>query len=257
MLRLLVIGIGAGNPEHMTMQAIGALNRADAVLLPRKGESKADLAELRREICRRYLTNAATRIVEFDLPKRNTGNDAYLASVDEWHVQIARVYSRLLCDELRGEGTAAFLVWGDPSLYDSTLRILERLRETHGMTFELEVIPGITSVQALTASHCMTLNRLAGPVLFTTGRRLRQDIARGADTIVVMLDGQLAFETLPIADYDIFWGAYLGMEQEIVIGGSLSEVSSEIAARRAADRAQNGWIMDVYILRRKVPALPD
>ncbi len=45
MLKLLVIGIGAGNPEHMTVQAIGALNRADVVFLPRKGESKADLAE--------------------------------------------------------------------------------------------------------------------------------------------------------------------------------------------------------------------
>jgi precorrin-6A synthase len=251
MLRLLVIGIGAGNPEHMTMQAIGALNRADIVLLPRKGDSKADLAELRREICRRYLTNPTARIVEFDLPKRDADSEAYLTSVDEWHAAIAGVYARLLADELGGQGAAAFLVWGDPSLYDSTLRILERLRETHGVAFDLEVTPGITSIQALTASHAMPLNMLAGPVLFTTGRRLARDIASGADTVVVMLDGQMAFEALPADDYDIYWGAYLGMEGEVIVGGRLADVSAEIAAKRAAGRAENGWIMDVYILRRK------
>lgn len=254
MLKLLVIGIGAGNPEHMTIQAIGALNRADVVFLPRKGESKADLAELRREICRRFLTNGKTRIVEFDLPRREGASGAYLASVDEWHAAIAQTYARLLAGELGGKGSAAFLVWGDPSLYDSTLRILALLRSAHGVDFGIEVVPGITSVQALTASHAMPLNRLAGPVLFTTGRRLKDDLAGKPDTVVVMLDGQLAFEGLPADDYDIFWGAYLGMEQEMTVAGGLAVVSAEIAAKRANGRAENGWIMDVYILRRKTPA---
>lgn len=253
MLKLLVIGIGAGNPEHMTVQAIGALNRADVVFLPRKGESKADLAELRREICRRFLTSEKTRIVEFDLPGRDAAG-AYLASVDEWHAAIADAYARLIADELGGRGSAAFLVWGDPSLYDSTLRILARLRSAYGIGFGIEVVPGITSVQALTASHAMPLNRLAGPVLFTTGRRLEEDLAGKPDTIVVMLDGQLAFEALPADEYDIFWGAYLGMEQEMIVAGGLASASGEIAAKRAAGRAENGWIMDVYILRRKAAA---
>lgn len=252
-LKLLVIGIGAGNPEHMTVQAIGALNRADVVLLPCKGESKADLAELRREICRRFLTNDRTRIVEFDLPRRDQGG-AYLASVDEWHAAIADSYARLLAVELGGGGSAAFLVWGDPSLYDSTLRILARLRTAHGVDFAIEVVPGITSVQALTASHAMPLNRLAGPVLFTTGRRLKDDLAGKPDTVVVMLDGQLAFEALPTDDYDIFWGAYLGMEQEMIVAGGLAAAAAEIAAKRTSGRAENGWIMDVYILRRKASA---
>lgn len=251
MLKLIVIGIGAGNPEHMTIQAIGALNRAEIVFLPRKGESKADLAELRREICRRFLTNDRTRIIEFDLPKRDDTPDAYRSSVDDWHEAIAGIYARLLNDELGNQGSAAFLVWGDPSLYDSTLRILERIRGTYGIDFAIEVVPGITSVQALTASHAMPLNRLTGPVLFTTGRRLEMDLVGKPDTIVVMLDGQLAFEALPAEDYDIFWGAYLGMEQEMIVAGGLALVSAEIAEKRAAGRAENGWIMDVYILRRK------
>ena len=67
----MLIGIGTGNPEHMTVQGIRALNAADLVLVSRKGAAKYDLAELRREICGRYLENGATRVVEFDLPARD------------------------------------------------------------------------------------------------------------------------------------------------------------------------------------------
>lgn len=74
MRTLLVIGIGSGNPEHMTIQAINALNRADIVLIPRKGPSKVDLADLRREICQRFLSNPATRLIQFDLPVRNAAD---------------------------------------------------------------------------------------------------------------------------------------------------------------------------------------
>ena len=71
MIELLLVGIGTGNPEHLTLQAIKALNSADLILIPRKGADKADLAELRRSICTEVVTNPATRIVEFDLPRRD------------------------------------------------------------------------------------------------------------------------------------------------------------------------------------------
>lgn len=250
MLRLLVIGIGAGNPDHMTVQAIRALNRADVVLLPRKGSAKEDLAELRREICRRFLDNAKTRVVEFDLPRRD-GSVSYLQAVDDWHAAIAARYHDLLAGELPNGGAAAFLVWGDPSLYDSTLRILERLRTTHGMDFELEVIPGITSVQALAASHAIPLNTVGNPVLYTTGRRLKQAPPEAADTVVVMLDGNMSFRHVAQEEYDIYWGAYIGLDQEMIVAGDLAEKASEIEAKRTAAREENGWIMDVYMLRRK------
>lgn len=250
-MKFVVIGIGAGDPEHMTVQAINALNRANIVLLPRKGAGKADLAELRREICRRYLTSEAVRVVEFDLPKRDSKAQDYRASVDAWHEAIAETYKVLVQKELRDGGTAALLVWGDPSLYDSTLRILDRLRTTHGLDFAIEVVPGITSVQALTASHAIPLNEVGNSVLFTTGRRLREGHLEEADTIVVMLDGETSFHTLPAERYDIYWGAYLGLDQEMVMAGDLDDTAAEIAEARASARRKNGWIMDVYVLRRK------
>ena len=254
MLKLLVVGIGAGNPEHITVQAINALNRADVLFVPLKGESKADLAELRREIIARYVTAPDTRIVEFELPVRDAANPSYSDGVGDWHDAIARLYVQLIADELGTGGTGAFLVWGDPSLYDSTLRILERVAAL-GAAFALEVIPGISSLHALTAAHAMTLNRVGKPILLTTGRRLSE--APPEDDVAVLLDGRLAFNSVDGAAYDIFWGAYLGTSDEILIAGRLSEVAAEIEQVRADARARHGWIMDIYLLRRRDGATSD
>ena len=37
MTTLWLIGIGTGNPDHVTGQAIRALNGADLILIPKKG----------------------------------------------------------------------------------------------------------------------------------------------------------------------------------------------------------------------------
>jgi precorrin-6A synthase len=236
-----LVGIGTGNPEHVTVQAISALNRADLLFIPDKGEGKADLAQLRRDIIARYVSNPNSRTVTFSVPKRDAANPDYEAGVDNWHAALAERFA-VLIGEVPEDGSCAFLVWGDPGLYDSTIRILARLRDR----FSVEVIPGITSVQALTAAHGIALNRIGEPVHITTGRRL------GAveDDTVVMLDGQMAFLDAD-PDLDIFWGAYLGTPDEITISGRLGDVRDEIVARRKLAREQHGWIMDTYLLRKR------
>ena len=52
MKRLLVIGIGAGNPDYITLQAVKALNRVDVFFLMDKGPHKDKLIDLRRDISR-------------------------------------------------------------------------------------------------------------------------------------------------------------------------------------------------------------
>ena len=112
MVELLLVGIGTGNPEHLTLQAIRALNSADLILIPRKGADKADLAELRRSICAEVVTNAATRIVEFDLPQRDPSGTDYRRGVDDWHDAIAGIWSETIRSELADGGSVAFLVSG-------------------------------------------------------------------------------------------------------------------------------------------------
>ncbi|WP_395397428.1 precorrin-6A synthase (deacetylating) [Novosphingobium sp. BL-8A] len=255
MIDLHLIGIGTGNPDHLTLAAIKAMNRADLILLPRKGEAKSDLIDLRRSICDAVLTGE-TRVVEFDLPER-AATPPYLEAVGDWHDAIAAEWARQIAANLPEGGVLALLVWGDPSLYDSTLRIAARL-EQGGMPLRIHVVPGITSVQALTAAHAIPLNTLAAPVTITTGRRLREEgWPADAETLVVMLDGGCAFRDVAEHGVRIWWGAYLGMAHQALISGDLAEVGPRIAEQRAALRAEHGWIMDVYLLRRQLADLAD
>lgn len=240
MRELTLIGIGTGNPDHMTFQGAEAMRAADLVLIPRKGADKADLADLRLAICARILGPDAP-IAAFDLPRRDAEGD-YLEGVAAWHDAIAVAWA-----EAAGEAErVALLIWGDPSLYDSALRIAARLDPKP----RVRVVPGITALQALTAAHGIPLNDLGAPVLVTTGRRLREGWPEGADTVAVMLDGGCAFTGLDPAGVSIWWGAFLGMPEEVLVAGPLGEVRERIVERRAAARARHGWIMDTYILRR-------
>jgi precorrin-6A synthase len=247
MLILTLIGIGCGDTQELTLKAVGAINAADLILIPRKGEQKSDLAELRRQICAEVLTNSKTRIVEFDMPLRDADQADYRGGVDHWHDAVAAAWAREIETHLGRAGRVAFLIWGDPSLYDSSLRIARRLRPEP----QIEVIPGVTSIQSLCAAHAIALNEIGKPFLVTTGRHLRESgWPDGVDTVVVMLDGGTAFEALDAKGLHIWWGAYLGMQEQVILAGPLSEVGATIAQMRADARARHGWIMDSYIIRR-------
>ncbi|MDP4032571.1 MAG: precorrin-6A synthase (deacetylating) [Pseudorhodobacter sp.] len=231
MVTLTLVGIGTGNPDHLTLQAIRALNAADLILIPRKGEGKADLAELRQTICSEVVTNPTTRLVAFDLPERNAANPDYRQGVEDWHDAIATVWASTIATHVGSTGRVALLVWGDPSLYDSTLRIAARLTPAPNIT----VIPGITAIQALTAAHAMTLNEIGAPFTVTTGRRLRDTgFPPGVNTCVVMLDSDCSFQYLPPEGLHIWWAAYAGMATEITISGQLPDITPRILAARAA-----------------------
>jgi precorrin-6A synthase len=252
MRRVLVIGIGAGNPEHLTLQAIDALNRVDAIFLMDKGAAKAKLIALREEICRRHVTRPH-RLVHADSPEWTRGTADYGATIDALNRDKGALFERLITDALADGECGAFLVWGDPALYDSTIRILETIAARGTVAFAYEVIPGISSVQALTARHRIPLNRIGQSVAITTGRRLAEAWP-DADTVVVMLDAHNSFQRYVDQDIDIWWGAYVGTPDEIVIAGRLREVADEIVRVRAAARHANGWIMDSYVMRRRAAA---
>ncbi|MBR0906180.1 precorrin-6A synthase (deacetylating) [Bradyrhizobium liaoningense] len=247
MLTLSLIGIGCGDPAQLTRAAIAAINAADLVLIPRKGTAKSDLADLRRTICAEVLTSARARIAEFDLPVRDAAEADYRKGVDDWHDAVAATWSQTIANHLEGDGRVALLIWGDPSLYDSSLRIARRLDPPPA----IEVVPGITSIQALCAAHALPLNDIGEPFLVTTGRRLREGgWPAGVDTVAVMLDGGAAFQLLDPAGLHIWWGAYLGMQDQVIMSGPLAEVGPRIVALRQEARERHGWIMDSYILKR-------
>ncbi|MEO1776777.1 MAG: precorrin-6A synthase (deacetylating) [Pseudomonadota bacterium] len=249
MYDLALVGIASGSPDHLTAEARRALSEADVILIPQKGAEKAELAGVRTALLGDL--GAAPRAVPFEMPVRDEAEPDYLQRVEDWHDRIAGLWADALGAALPRGGKAAIMIWGDPSLYDSSLRIAEQL-PGRGIEVVVRVIPGITSLQLLTAAHGIPLNDLGAPVLITTGRRLREGWPPGVERLVVMLDGSCSFTQLPEPErYRIWWGAYLGMAGEILCAGRLDEVAEDIVARRAATRADRGWIMDVYLLEQR------
>lgn len=250
MRKVFVIGIGVGNPDYITVQAINALNEVDVFFVMDKGREKEDLIRLRREICERYIEDKSYRVIESVDPPRVRDPSSYESAVADWHEQRAAIYERLISQELGDEECGAFLVWGDPSLYDSTLRIIDQVTARGAVKFEYEVIPGISSVQALAARHKIALNRIGRSVHITTGRKLSEGLPNNIDDVVVMLDAECSFKNIETSGIDIYWGAYIGTEDEILVSGDLRELAGEIERMRTEAKTRKGWIMDSYLLRK-------
>ena len=250
MKKILIIGIGAGNPDYMTVQAINALNQVDVFFLMDKGVSKEKLVTLRKEICERFIQNHNYRFAEAQSPELVIGTPDLHACVTELNRDKQLVFEQFFSDEMADGECGAFLVWGDPTLYDSTIRIVEAIARTGKYELEYEVIPGISSMQALAAQHRIPLNQIGQSVEITTGRKIAEGFPNNVDSVVVMLDADNGFKRYADQDIDIYWGAYVGTPDEILISGKLKEVVGEIERVRAEARQQHGWIMDSYLMRR-------
>lgn len=258
MRKIHVIGIGAGDPEQLTLQAVRALRSTDVFFVLDKGEVKSDLAQLRRDMLDTHMPEGTYRVVEARDPERDRSAEgaAYSPAVEDWRSARAGIYERLIAEELGEDETGAFLVWGDPALYDSTLGILEEVLDRGTVEFEYDVVPGISSVSALVARHRTGLNRIARPVQITTGRRLAEGLPEGVDDVVVMLDAHQTFRQYADEDIDIYWGAYIGTPDEILDSGPIADAAPRIERLRAEARERKGWIMDTYLLRRNPERTP-
>lgn len=249
MRTLLVIGIGAGNPDYLTVQAINAMHRAEVFFMPDKGLEKSGLNAIRLGMLDRFVTNKRYRLVDFAIPsRRQADTPGYRDAVQEWRDKLEAAY-RAMFAELGEDGVGAFLVWGDPTLYDGTLRILKDMQAA-GWDFAIEVIPGISAPQALAAQHQVTLNRVGEAVTITTGRRVGEGEADELSSAVVMLDNHQVFQRFAPTEAEIFWGAYLGTADEILVAGPVKDVMAEIDAKRSEAQARHGWIMDTYMIRK-------
>lgn len=250
MRRLLLIGIGTGDPAFVTMQAIAAMNAAKTFFVFDKGDEKAELVAVRKAILERYVTRNDFRFVAIDNPPRGSA-EGYREGVDAWHQARAVRLRDALSENVPEDGCGAFLVWGDPAIYDSTLRVVNRA--VADLDVEIEIIPGISSVQILAARHKIGLNEIGEPVLITTGRQLKAHGPPAPGTsVVVMLDGDLACRDLKGHGLTIYWGAALGSADECLIAGPLDRVIDDIVTARAGLRARHGWVMDTYLLRKAV-----
>jgi precorrin-6A synthase len=255
MRELLVIGMGPGHPDQITVQAVEALNRVDVFFRIDKGDARSGLNAAREEILARHVSRPQYRVVDIAEPPRDRSESldraGYEGAVRDWHQARAELIGAAIAAELGPDGVGAFLVWGDPSVYDSMLRIIDRVLASGVVEFEYSVLPGVTSVQALAAAHRIPLNRVGEPIHITPARRISGGLPDGLDSAVVMLDRGFTAAGIDEQTLRVFWGAYLSTPDEVLIAGPLGEVAAEITRTRAELRERHGWIMDTYLLRRE------
>lgn len=248
MPRLRIIGIGVGDPGHVTVAAVEALREVDVFFVLDKAGPAHDLTLAREAILRTFVPGGDYRTVVIADPERDRQAADYEGAVRRWREARVDRLAEAIRAELGDDGVGGMLVWGDPSLYDSTIRIAEDLAARPDLDLHYDVVAGVSSIHALTAAHRIPLNRVAGAVQITTGRRLADHWPADADDVLVMLDSDLACRAYP--DAEIYWGAYLGLPDQVLRSGRVGDVIDDIAAVRAQAREQRGWIMDSYLLRR-------
>jgi precorrin-6A synthase len=241
-------------PHHVTPEVAEALRGADYVLAADKrgGEGEDGLLALRRAIVAAHAgPDGPVEIVSVPDPERDRStsmtNADYQGAVADWHDARAARYAEVLRE--RG-GTAAFLVWGDPSLYDSTIRVVEKVREL-GVPVDYDVLPGISAPQLLAARHRIVLHDVGRPVHITTGRKLQEAVAAGLDNIVAMLNPPPErLDLTGLDDWTMWWGANLGATGERLVSGRLADVLPAVVDARASAKAEAGWVMDLFLLRK-------
>ena len=244
--------MGPGGPEYLTIQAIETLKQVDVFfMLEKDGRGKAELLQMRHAILQRYLGERRYRVVTATSPERRTLPDGYQETVRAWHHTKRELFARLLAEELEDGQSGGLLLWGDPSLYDQTVTMIAELAEASAGALEFEIIPGITSVQVLTAKHKIPLNRVGESITITTGRHVEHCDPATIDNAVVMLDYNASFQRFSGQNMDVYWGGYLGCADEVLVSGPVDSVSDELLRTKARVRADKGWLLDIYLLRRR------
>lgn len=256
---LLLIGIGAGDPDWITLEAVRALQRLDVLFVVVKQDEYGDLVAARRALVAQHRATPVAEVELRDPPRPWRTAPDYDAAVARWRSQRADQWSAAIEASL-GEGqVGGFLVWGDPGLYESTLAIAQEVCDAlpPERAPRLRVIPGISSALALAARHRIPVNRQGRAVQISPARLLRDGMPEGVDDVVVMLDGRQTFATIDPAGLDIYWGAYLGTPDELLCSGPLEQTRGTVAQLRAEALERKGWVFDTYLLRRRSDARAD
>jgi precorrin-6A synthase len=243
--KVYIIGIGPGDPKYLTLEAYEIIKKAKNFIIPLKKGPKEELTKIREkviEFCKQGETNY--RIIKVEFPERKKGG-VYKLEVESWRNEKASILAEILKDV----DEACFLVLGDPSLYDGHIEIFKEVNKD--LPIEIEVIPGISTINLLSAKHKISLTKVAESLLITTPRPLRKQKEISRNT-VVFLDN---YETFKLFKDDselmIYWGAYLGTEKEVLFNGKLSQCWQELVELRRKLKEKHRYIMETYLLTKK------
>ncbi|GAA1375963.1 SAM-dependent methyltransferase [Luteococcus sanguinis] len=250
--RIRVLGMGMG-PRHVTPEVSEALRDCSCVVaLDKSATPGAHAGDARDEqlAVRQAVADAhgVPVVVVPDPPRDRNDPTDYRAAVADWHAARVEALASALHDRA---GTVALLAWGDPSLYDSMIRLAEQLADR--LSCDWDVLPGISAPQLLAARHKIVLHRVGEPVHITTARRLPEALAQGQRNVLVMLTGARVLDELAVrpelTGWQLWWSANLGAAGERNVSGVVPEAVPLARTARAEALAADGWVMDLFLLR--------
>lgn len=182
--RLIGVGVGPGDPELTTLKAARALAEADVVLVPAT-ETSGDGPGRAEAIVAAVAPSARIRRIPFSMADRR--------GVSERRKEAWLTSAAAAIEEFDGGAdVVAFATVGDPSVYSTFSYLAAHIVDERPGT-EVEVIPGITAMQALAAESRTPLvegQEVLALVPVTAGFDRLRDVFALADTVVAYKGGR-------------------------------------------------------------------
>lgn len=238
--KVLIVAIGAGNPDFVTVQAIDARGHVTLFFIP-SGLGMKNHARVRAEITGLYVRNRPFRTAPYREPCSNN-EDADAAANGFPHASLS-------IEEVDASECGAFIAWSALSLIETVWRILQHLRSKGGFDLDYEVIPGNSNIQVLTTAHKVALCNVGRSILTATGRSIAGGFPNNADTIVFMQSAVATPDTV-FGWNDVHWTLYAGMPDDMLVSGRLREIVDGLEQVRTEALEGRGWVVEP-LLRKK------
>lgn len=169
------MGVGPGDPELLTLRAYHILSRVPIIFVPQKDSRSKSYAN---SIISNLVKKSEQKVMALVFPM--TRDKRQLAGF--WRKAAASIW-----EYLREGKDCAFINVGDPLLYGTFIHIFETLQKSHPEV-EVQVIPGISSVNAAAAKAIVPLarddERIA--IISAGGEDFIREALKNFDTVVFM-----------------------------------------------------------------------
>lgn len=216
MSTIYAVGVGPGDPELLTRKAERILRSADVILAPVSSLTEASVA---LGTIREFIDESRQKIIVHQFPM--TSNQDLL--IPAWQGA-----AELIATHAEAGRSVAFITIGDPLFYSTFIYLLRLLREQWPQ-IPIEIVPGISSINAAAAEAAL-------PLVEGEEKMVVIPATAGIELIKVALE---TYETVVLLKVKPLFGAIIqllrttGREQRTVfverVGSSRQKVLSNFA----------------------------